>query len=84
MSATTYLPKVLKALDAASDAGLERLFELLRIDSISTDPACKPNCRAAAEWCARTLTDIGFDASVRPTTGHPARDEEDMSRGFPA
>ena len=62
---------VLKALDADVDGALERLFALLRIPSISTDPAHDPDCRKAADWCAATLGDIGFDASVRPTDGQP-------------
>ena len=62
---------VLAALAADESASLERLFEFLKIDSVSTDPAYAPKCRMAAEWCAATLRDIGFDASVRPTTGHP-------------
>ncbi|MFZ1104224.1 MAG: dipeptidase [Hyphomicrobiaceae bacterium] len=65
------LPKVLKALDAARDAALERLFELLRIPSVSTDPAYEPDCRKAAEWCAHQLAEVGFEARVVPTTGHP-------------
>lgn len=65
------LAAVLDRLDANRDQALARLFELLRIDSVSTDPAFKPSCRRAAEWCAATLRDIGFDASVRDTTGHP-------------
>jgi acetylornithine deacetylase/succinyl-diaminopimelate desuccinylase-like protein len=65
------LPKVLKALDASRDAALERLFELLRIPSVSTDPAYEPDCRKAAEWCARQLAEVGFEARVVPTTGHP-------------
>ena len=62
---------VLAALDGNREAALGRLTEALRIPSISTDPAHDPDCRACAEWCAATLKDIGFDASVRPTTGQP-------------
>jgi acetylornithine deacetylase/succinyl-diaminopimelate desuccinylase-like protein len=68
---TDHLPAVLKSLETSEDAALARLFELLRIDSISTDPAFAPRCRAAADWCANALNDIGIAASVRPTSGHP-------------
>ena len=50
---------------------VERLFALLRIASVSTDPAFKDQCRAAADHVAADLTSIGFEASVRPTDGHP-------------
>jgi acetylornithine deacetylase/succinyl-diaminopimelate desuccinylase-like protein len=66
-----HLPAVLDRLDKNHEAGLARLFDLLRIDSVSTDPAFAPSCRKAAEWCAAALRDIGFEASVRDTTGHP-------------
>ncbi len=65
------LKKVLKAVDETHEATLGKLFDLLRIDSVSTDPAFKGKCQQAAEWCAAELCDIGFEASVRPTTGHP-------------
>ncbi|MDX2257346.1 MAG: M20/M25/M40 family metallo-hydrolase [Hyphomicrobiaceae bacterium] len=65
------MPRVLKAVDAASEESLARLFELLSIPSISTDPAYAADCRRAADWCAATLGDLGFDAGVRATTGHP-------------
>ena len=55
MSAQPILNQVLKKLDATQSEALERLFELIRIPSISTDPAYKPQCRQAAEWCARQL-----------------------------
>jgi acetylornithine deacetylase/succinyl-diaminopimelate desuccinylase-like protein len=66
-----HLPKVLKTLDDTHNQALERLFDLLRIPSVSTDPAYTPACRKAAEWCARQLGEIGFDAKVVATTGHP-------------
>ena len=65
------LAQVLKQLDATQDQALERLFELIRIPSVSTDPEYKSHCRKAAEWCAHQLESIGFDAKVVPTTGHP-------------
>ena len=43
----------------------------LRIQSISTDPAYAPHCRAAAEHVAADLRGLGFETSVRPTDGHP-------------
>jgi acetylornithine deacetylase/succinyl-diaminopimelate desuccinylase-like protein len=65
------LEPVLAALDAASDAAMERLFALMRIQSISTEPAFAKECRKAAEWLVDDLKSIGFDASVRDTAGHP-------------
>lgn len=62
---------VLDTIDRQFDESLQRLFSLLRIKSISTDPAFKPECRKAAEWLAEDLKSIGFDASVRDTEGHP-------------
>ena len=41
------------------------------IKSISTDPDYKAEVRRAAEWLVDDLKSIGFEASVRDTTGHP-------------
>lgn len=65
------LDRVLAAIDKNLEQGLERLFALLRIESVSTDPAYAKNCRAAAEWLAKELAGLGFDAGVRDTKGHP-------------
>lgn len=65
------LEPVLNALDTNLDKSLERLFDLLRIKSISTDPAFKVDCRKAAEWLVADLQSIGFEASIRDTPGHP-------------
>ena len=53
------------------DGALTRLFELLRIPSISTDPANYADCDRAADWCAQELTSIGFSATSRKTAGRP-------------
>lgn len=65
------LAPVLSNIDSNLDDSLVRLFELLRIKSISTDPEFKPDCREAAQWLVEDLKSIGFDASVRDTPGHP-------------
>ncbi|MBI1171208.1 M20/M25/M40 family metallo-hydrolase [bacterium] len=62
---------VLDQIDATLPAALERLMDLLRIPSISTDPAFKPDCARAADWLVAELQALGFDASARPTPGHP-------------
>ncbi|KQV44470.1 MULTISPECIES: dipeptidase [unclassified Rhizobium] len=62
---------VLTRADENLTTSLERLFELVRIQSISTDPAYKGECRKAAEWLVRELESLGFTASVRDTPGHP-------------
>jgi acetylornithine deacetylase/succinyl-diaminopimelate desuccinylase-like protein len=83
---TDLVPKVLERLDRNFDAGLDRLFELLRIESISTDPAYKEQCRKAADWCAAHLTEVGIEASVRSTTGHPivvGHDRPKVAKGTP-
>jgi acetylornithine deacetylase/succinyl-diaminopimelate desuccinylase-like protein len=66
-----HLNQVLTELDKSREAALARLFELLRIKSISTDPAFKASCNEAADWCAAQLGGLGFDARVVPTSGHP-------------
>ncbi|MBV8324593.1 MAG: hypothetical protein JO049_28440, partial [Hyphomicrobiales bacterium] len=71
MTATHALPAVLHKIDADLDQSLERLFEFLRIQSISTDPAYKDQCQSAAEYVAKDLSGIGFKTSIRPTEGHP-------------
>jgi acetylornithine deacetylase/succinyl-diaminopimelate desuccinylase-like protein len=65
------LDAVLNRIDQDIDRSVDRLFALLRIASVSTDPAFKDQCRAAAEHVAADLKSIGFEATVRPTAGHP-------------
>jgi acetylornithine deacetylase/succinyl-diaminopimelate desuccinylase-like protein len=62
---------VLTTIDANLDASRERLFDLLRIPSVSTDPAFTAQCQRAADWLAGQLRGLGYEADVRTTTGHP-------------
>src|SRR6478672_12161766 len=70
-SAAKALPAVLERIDADLDNSLSRLFELIRIPSISTDSAFKDSCRTAADHVAKDLASLGFEAAVRQTEGHP-------------
>lgn len=69
--ASDQLRSVLDRLTEGRAAALERLFDFLAIPSISTDPACHEACLYAADWCAKSLCDIGFEARVEPTDGKP-------------
>ncbi|MGI3165648.1 M20/M25/M40 family metallo-hydrolase [Pseudooceanicola sp. 200-1SW] len=71
MSATSPLDPVLARIDTDLGGAVERLMELLRIPSISTDPAYKADCETAADWLVADLTSIGAKVSKRPTPGHP-------------
>ncbi len=65
------LNAVLERIDAELPESLDRLMALLRIPSISTDPAFKGDCARAADWLVAELQSLGFEASARPTPGHP-------------
>jgi acetylornithine deacetylase/succinyl-diaminopimelate desuccinylase-like protein len=65
------LDSVLARIDADLPAALDRLMDLLRIPSISTDPAYRADCARAADWLAADLRGLGFDARAAATPGHP-------------
>ena len=71
MSLSQALPAVLARIDADLDRSLDRLFDFLRIPSISTDAAYKDQCRAAAQYVANDLASVGFNTGLRATEGHP-------------
>ena len=68
---TKQLDAILAHIDADIDNSVGRLFDFLRIQSISTDPAYAQHCQTAAEFVAKDLASLGFDATIRPTGGHP-------------
>lgn len=65
------LAPVLARIDADLEKSTEKLLDLLRIRSISTDPAYADDCRTAAEWLVNDLQSFGARAEVRDTPGHP-------------
>ena len=62
---------VLSYLDTHRTEARTRLFDWLKIESISTDPAYKNDCIKAAEWLKAELDSLGIVAEVAPTGGHP-------------
>ncbi|WP_411974954.1 M20/M25/M40 family metallo-hydrolase [Sulfitobacter faviae] len=65
------LDDVLARIDNDLPAATDRLLDLLRIPSISTDPAYKADCDRAADWLVADLTSMGVEAEKRATPGHP-------------
>ena len=65
--ANAQLQPVLAHIDADIDGSLERLFALLRIKSISTDPAFAGDCKAAAEHLQKDLP----RSALWPMCGRP-------------
>ena len=65
------LELALNYLDHNKDESLKRLFDILKIPSISTQEKYSKDCLNAANWFVEQLQDIGFDASIRETNGHP-------------
>lgn len=65
------LDAVLARIDEHLPEATSRLLELLRIPSISTDPAYAGDCDAAADWLVADLQSLGIKAEKRATPGHP-------------
>lgn len=65
------IDKVIAHIDEQKNADLEKLFDLLRIECISTEPEKKPEIRKGAEWVNRFFLDAGFESKIVETKGHP-------------
>lgn len=61
---------VLDRVEANLPQAQERWFSLLRIPSVSAQPAHAADCRVAAEWLRAQLAGMGFEADVHGTPGH--------------
>ncbi len=59
-------------LDSNKERQLEELLELLRIPSVSADPAYKEDVRKTAEWVKHSLEQAGAEnIEICETAGHP-------------
>jgi acetylornithine deacetylase/succinyl-diaminopimelate desuccinylase-like protein len=65
------LNEVLTRIDAELPAALDRLFDLIRIPSVSTDSAYAGDVAACAAAIKRDLDTMGFTTTIHPTPGHP-------------
>lgn len=50
---------------------INELCDYLRFPSVSAQPQHRPDMQACAEWVVRHCQQIGLDARVCPTAGHP-------------
>jgi acetylornithine deacetylase/succinyl-diaminopimelate desuccinylase-like protein len=71
MPLSTSLTDILARIDATRADAHARLFDFLRIPSVSAQPEHAPDCRRAAEWAAAHLQASGFTAALHETAGHP-------------
>jgi len=63
---------ILAYIDEHKDRFIEELNDLLRIPSVSADPAYKDDVKRCAEVVKQRLIEAGVDkAEIHPTAGHP-------------
>ncbi len=65
------IDKVIAHIDANRETNVERLMDLLRIPTISTDQERKADTRRGAEWVHKLLADCGIKSEIVDTEGHP-------------
>lgn len=62
---------ILKQIEADHDNAVARLCQLLRIPSVSTDPAYRDQMQSAASWIAAQCNELRLDTQVLPSEGPP-------------
>ncbi|TPW34676.1 M20/M25/M40 family metallo-hydrolase [Oecophyllibacter saccharovorans] len=68
---TEAVQAVLTEVDRSFDQALERLFALLRIPSVSTQPDHAADCRRAAQWLCEDMGQSGLTADIRDVNWAP-------------
>lgn len=62
---------ILSEIDRNLEVATAKLFDLISIPSISSEPESKPAIERAAAWLERELAVMGFAAETVQTAGHP-------------
>ncbi len=65
------MQSILSCADKDLIESLNRLFDFLRIPSISADPNHNQDCQKAAKWLQNYLQDMDFKVQICETKGHP-------------
>lgn len=71
MSSADRLATTLAHADVTMEDARGRLFDFLRIPSISAQPAHAADCQRAAGWVRDRLVAMGFATEIHPTKGQP-------------
>lgn len=71
MKADQLTLQCLDRLNVTLEQRIQKLAKFIAIPSISTDPAYRNECRAAAAWLLNFLDDIGFKSELIETPGLP-------------
>jgi acetylornithine deacetylase/succinyl-diaminopimelate desuccinylase-like protein len=66
------IDKTIAHIESNRQVYVDRLKELLRIPSISTELDHKSDMHRAAQWIQECLADCGFESEIVKTPGHPA------------
>ncbi len=65
------IDKVISNLEGNQDRAVEELKDLLRLPSVSADPAYEEGIRQTAEWLAAKMKKGGLETEIHDTDGHP-------------
>ncbi|MGH7710586.1 MAG: dipeptidase [Gemmatimonadaceae bacterium] len=65
------MPDLKQYLDEHSKRHKDELFDFLRIPSVSAQSDHKTDVRRCAEWLRTAMTDVGLEARIMDTVGHP-------------
>ena len=65
------LDATLSRVDSEMEQNIKRLFDFLKIKSVSTDPEFKKDCAEAADWLVADLKSFGAKVKKYETGGHP-------------